>query len=431
MLPDAAKRGNVCAMGTRCVAIVDGYSTGNFFPPAFHRLGVDAVHVQSSAQLIGSMLPPDLDAYRDNIVCPGGDPSVPVRLTRHRPVAVLAGSEAGVGLADTLSQRLGLPTNGTRLSTARRDKFQMIETLRAAGIRCARQFASPEPAEIVAWAGREGYPVVVKPLSSASSENVSICHGAPDVARAAAEVLGATTMFEQPNTAVLVQSYLAGTEYIVDTVSCHGQRYVCGVWEYEKTTSFAGRPLYDRDVLLDPTATPVSELIAYVDTVLDALDIRHGPAHAEVIMTPDGPTLVEIAARLNGNMNPGFHDRCLGANQTGLTALACADPDEFRLRYGGRVYSKLFDAAVHNTQTDRAGIVESIDQAVVDEIAALPTVHLVVVRLAPGDRLRSTTDLLSSPLRIFMVGDEAALRADHRVIGNLKDLVYRLSGDRT
>jgi len=35
--------------------------------------------------------------------------------------------ESGVELADTLSEQLKLPSNGTKLSRARRDKYEMVE----------------------------------------------------------------------------------------------------------------------------------------------------------------------------------------------------------------------------------------------------------------------------------------------------------------
>ena len=34
--------------------------------------------------------------------------------------------------------------------------------------------------------------------------------------------------------------------------------------------------------------------------MLDALEVRHGPSHMEVKMTPTGPCLVEVGARCHG-----------------------------------------------------------------------------------------------------------------------------------
>ncbi|MFI5617750.1 ATP-grasp domain-containing protein [Streptomyces sp. NPDC051567] len=415
--------------------IVDGYSTGAFLPPAFARLGVDVVHVYSSAQPMSTMLQPDADAYRGQLYCPDATAfgTTVEALRTLGPVAVLAGQEPGVPLADALSEALGLATNGTHLSAARRDKYEMIEALRRAGVRCADQYKGSDPQALADWAERTGggYPVVVKPLSSASTDHVYRCHDAAEVLAAARAVLGSTDIFDRPNSEALVQSFLEGTEYIVDTVSVAGQRYVCGVWEYEKEILPNGRNIYDLDVLLDPDDGPVPALVAYVDTVLQALGIEHGPAHAEVIMTPHGPTLVEIGARLNGNMNPGFHDVCTGANQADLTALAYTRPSEFTRRYAGLVYSRRAAAAVHSTRTGLSGLVESVDREAVARIEALPSVHLVGVKLGPGKRISPTADLLTSPLRIFLTADGMEqVRADRDAVQDLKDGVYRVAQDQ-
>ncbi|MET9232365.1 ATP-grasp domain-containing protein [Lentzea sp. NPDC003310] len=408
--------------------IVDGYSTGNFLPAAFGRLGVQVVHVQSTPALMPSMLAPALDNYAANVVHEGDLDATVARLKEFEPIAVLAGQEPGVPLTDALSERLGLRTNGTALSSARRDKFDMIEAVRAAGLRCAEQLQSTEVGDIVAWAEqRAQYPVVVKPLSSASTDNVYICHDADQVRTASERVLAAEDIFDRRNTAVLVQSYLKGTEYIVDTVSVDGKPYVVGVWEYEKRVLDSGKNIYDRDVLRDPGEQPVPQLVEYVTRVLDALGVHNGPAHAEVMMTADGPALVEVGARLNGNMNPDLHNRCVGANQSDLIALAYSRPEEFLENYAGRVYTKRAEAVVHNTSTELSGVVKSVNQPVVDKISALASVFLVSVKLAPGKQLKPTVDLLTSPLRIFMVADtKAELDADHRAIQELKDQVYEI-----
>lgn len=410
------------------VAIVDGYSSGNFLASAFARLGVEAVHVQSTPELIGLLAPPQFDLYQDNIVAADTEAAA-CELAALQPKAVLAGAEFGVRLADELGERLGLRTNGTRLSAARRDKYLMIEALRAAGIRCASQHRSSDPEELRAWAEREDVgTVVVKPISSSGSDNVHICRDGEAIVRAARSVMSAADLFQQPNTEALAQSFLSGPEYVVDVVCSEGDRYVCGVWEYDKRDIGSGRRVYDRNILLDPRQDPVPELVEYVDTVLEALDIRYGAAHAEVVMTSSGPALVEIAARLNGGMRPGFHDRCLGSNQATVTALSYARPDEFRRRYGGRTYTKLLDAVVHHTTTSLDGIVAGVDQSVVDDITALPTVHDVNLKYRWGRRIRPTVDLPSSPFTVYMASeDAAALDADHKAVNDLKDRVYRLA----
>jgi biotin carboxylase len=348
-------------------------------------------------------------------------------LAAYSPIAVVAGQETDVLLADALSERLGLPSNGTALSSARRNKYDMAEALRRAGVRCAEQFKSDSAEDVVAWAEAAGrYPVVVKPLASAATDNVAICADPEQVRTAAETILGTEMLWGEANLEVLAQSYLDGTEYVVDMVSWQDRRYTCGVWEYRKR-QVGVHNIYDYEVLLPASDSRVPELIGYVDSALRALGIEYGPTHAEVILTADGPALVEVGARTAGNLSPAFHDQCLGANQAGLTALAYARPQEFLDRYAGRCYTAGCQAWVYNTPTDRAGVVTRIDRVVVAEIQALPTVSELIVKLREGWRMTPTVDLLSSTLKVFMAADSTEeLQRDYQRITELKDRVYEV-----
>lgn len=50
-------------------------------------------------------------------------------------IAIIPGAETGVELADQLSYRMGLRSNGIAKSLARRNKYHMGETVRSAGRR--------------------------------------------------------------------------------------------------------------------------------------------------------------------------------------------------------------------------------------------------------------------------------------------------------
>jgi biotin carboxylase len=413
---------HVTGKGRPIVALVDAYHTGRLLPPAFSRLGVDAVHVQSTRTPLTTMTPPDPTHYRANLVC-GDRAAAAAELATYRPIAVVAGQEPGVRLADDLAARLGLTRNDAGLSAARRDKYEMVEALRRAGVRCAEHYRSDDPEAVVAWAERVAdYPVVVKPVAGSGSVGVEICADAGQVREAAEAVLGSRTMYGETNGEVLVQSYLAGPEYAVDVVSCQGRRYLGGVWVTYKRR--VGKHLvYDRKTLLNGDQSPVPELASYVDSALAALGIRFGPAHAEVIITPRGPTLVEVGARLSGSENPAFHDLTTGNNQADLTALAYCRPQEFLGDHAGRAYRRLREATVYYCATEADGMVRSIDHEVVAEIRALDTVYDVHLKYREGDRLHPTVDLTTSPMKVFLTGDSDD---DIRRLSHLQDRVYRL-----
>jgi len=408
--------------------LVDSYTTGNYLPPAFARLDADVVHVRSTPELLTSMVGPDLSQYRADAGY-GTAAELAQRLAEYRPVAVLAGQEPGVPLADALAEQLGLPGNGTAQSSARRDKYEMIESLRRAGVRCADQLKSADKAEVLAWVAERGeYPVVVKPLNSAATDGVEICSDAEQVAAAVDAILGSKTIYEELNREVLVQSFLAGEEYVVDMVSVDGHRYTCGVWRYQKRL-LGTHNIYDLEFALDDTDPVVDALIEYVDSALTALGIVQGATHAEVIVTPQGPTLVEVGARLAGNMHPGFHDLALGANQADVTALAYLRPQEFLDRFGDSRYTKRREAAVYTAPTTLDGTVASIDETVVKKIEDLDAVFGMNVKIKPGGRIRPTVDLYTSTLRVFLQAASAEeLDQDYRQIEAVKDDVYILEG---
>jgi hypothetical protein len=406
------------------VVLVDAYTSAKYLPPQFRALGADLVHVQSTFPLMSSMPAPDLGVYQHTLVHRDMDTTV-AELARLAPACVLAGQEPGVELADALSERLGLVTNGTAGSEARRDKYAMTEALRTAGLHCADQLRSGDPETLVDWAGRNGFPVVVKPLKSAAGDHVYICRTPDEVRAAAKSVLDSDTIYCEANREALVQSFLAGTEYVVDMVSYDGRRYVCGVWEYQRRMLPSGRNIYDRDRLLAADEDPAPALISYVDEALDVLGVRYGPSHAEVMMTPQGPALVEVGARIAGNMHPGFHDRCAGGNQATLTALAYLRPGDFADRYAGRRYRKLAEAVCYTTATSLSGVVEAVDDTVVAEIRALDAVYGLDLKLGPGDPIRPTVDLYSSTMRIFLTASTMdAVMDGYRRIEALKDRVF-------
>ncbi|WP_331719350.1 ATP-grasp domain-containing protein [Streptomyces sp. NBC_00158] len=408
------------------VVLVDAYGTGRHLRAAFAGLGAQVVHLSSTPAPLKSLKAPDPGGYAASLVA-DGPVETARRLAEMRPALVVAGQEPGVPLADLMSEMLGLPTNGSALSAARRDKYRMIEAVRKAGVRCARQFRSDDVDAVVAWAReQDGRPVVIKPLAASGSQGVSICTGPAQVRAAAEAVLGTDTMYGETNSEVLAQSYLEGTEYIVDTVSGRGARYDAGVWRCDKRRR-GTRNVPHRALLVAPDDPVVAELTAYTHEVLDALGIQYGAAHAEVMMTADGPALVEIGARMNGTMNPDFDAANLGADQARATALAWLRPDAFAEEFAGRTYRLLREGFVYHVATELSGVVESVDAAALARIGEVGSVRAVTVKPGPGDRLRPTVDLPSSPLTVHMAHtDAAALARDEARVLALSKEVFRL-----
>jgi biotin carboxylase len=292
------------------------------------------LRVQSTPEVPAAYRGPfDLSDYLGNIVHRGDLAATARAVGAHRPVAVVPGGEIGVEVADALGESLALPTNGTALSAARRDKYVMIETIRKAGVACARQTLVTDEREALAWHRSLGGRVVVKPLRSAAGNGVHFCDTPEESAAAAKAVIGSENVFSERNTAAVAQEYLRGTEYMVNTVSRDGVHRVCEIWRTTRITANGVAELSDTVYLMPRLGEVRGRLTAYAGEVLDALGIRHGPAHVELKLTDSGPVLVEAGARIGGANLPHYAQLAHGASQLDWTVDAYLDPDRFLARH--------------------------------------------------------------------------------------------------
>jgi biotin carboxylase len=216
-----------------------------------------------------------------------------------RIVAVIAGGEAGVDVADALSEKMKLRSNGTEISN-RRDKKVQQELIKAAGYRAVRQAGGADFGDVDTFLQTEAYPVVLKPTESAGSDGVKLCHNYEE-AKDHFHMLMKSQMINGGDCgAVLCQEFLRGKEYVVDHVSRDGIHKTVMVFVYDKRPVNGSQFVYFGCVPVDPNSAEARILIPYIRGVLDALGCLNGPSHGEVMMTPDGPCLVEMNCRAHG-----------------------------------------------------------------------------------------------------------------------------------
>ena len=342
--------------GRRPVAVaVDAYTSANFLPPAFARHGADMIHLQTTPELFTRMAPPRPELFGAFLVLDDDDATI-ARLAAYDPICIIPGQEYGVPAADRLSERMGLPGNGTALSRARRDKYEMVEVVRAAGLHCARQIRSGDVAEILDWIGRTGcLPCVVKPLASASTDGSRSARRSRRWGRRWRRCWRVDDIFGDPNREVVVQSFLDGPEYYVDTVSRDGRHAIVGVGSTTRSCCpAAGGSTTATSWSVRRTATPGRSPTTPSRCWTPSRSAT-GRATSRVIVTADGPALVEIGTRVNGNLHPEFQDLCLGTNQADLTALAYVDPDRFALGTAARDWTPRQPAELLHVAVDQEG----------------------------------------------------------------------------
>jgi biotin carboxylase len=381
------------------VAIVDGASTSAHLAPAFRAYGVKCVHILSSESLPSRLQAQINHADYVRSVVHRGDVEQTADALRDLDISVvLPGGGSGIELASWLADALGVPLrNPVELATARRDKFVQIETLKRAGVRTPQQFQSRSPADVVNWARSHArLPVVVKPTRGAGVKGVKICRTLAQVEEAAQDILATKSYYDEVQEEILIQSYSEGQEYIVDAVSFDGQHKVVSVWEVERDRHHS--PRLEKMLVVDHTEERFREVIAYAAQVLDAVGLHYGPSHMELIVTIDGPTIVELNSRLHGSLDPRLTTAVTGENQVSATVDAFVNPTLFKQTLNE---SRRFNGFCGHILlvSSKAGVLKK--DFTWDLIEKLPSFVSVKQWVGIGDRLNVTTDLQTA---LGMVG---------------------------
>lgn len=223
----------------KIVVIVDAFSTGKYLAPEINKRGYECVHVKSRADVPSYFT----EGYRsedflDEFVFNNNMQELDSFLSKYSVIAVMNGTETGVELTDLLALSLKVPGNKPSSSHLRRNKFDMIEAIRKAGLYAARQYVSENIDEILNWYHSNfthGERIVIKPVNSAGTDNVIFCHDENEIKNAAAAILSQVNRLGLKNKMVLAQSYLDGCdEYVVNTVSHDGNHHITDIWHCDK-----------------------------------------------------------------------------------------------------------------------------------------------------------------------------------------------------
>lgn len=197
-----------------------------------------------------------------------------------------------------VAKAAGLPGLDPAVALRATNKRSRYECLAAHHVPCPRHEIGTSLGRARELARDIGFPVVMKPLDNAGARGVSIVRTREEVERGFNWALQFSKESE-----VLIEEYLEGPELSTESVIVDGQII---------TTGFADRN-YDRKRQYEPycienghtiptelSALEQADVIMMVEQAIRALGIDWGVAKGDVILTADGPTIFEMAARTSG-----------------------------------------------------------------------------------------------------------------------------------
>jgi biotin carboxylase len=260
------------------------------FVAAAAALGVEIVVASEEALPFGRSVVVDLgDLERTAIALTDVDAAGPVD-------AVVAVDDRSAPAAAAAAARLGLPHNPPDAVAAAQDKAELRRRLGAAEV--------PQPA----WRllGPEddlgnslGWPVVLKPRDRSGSVGVIRVDRAADVAATATRI---RAIVGDADAVLVAERFVPGPEVAVEGLLRQGELDVLAV--FDKPDPLDG-PYFEETIYVTPSRHPaevLDELGRVTAAACTALGLREGPVHAEARLTPEGPVVLEVAARSIGGL---------------------------------------------------------------------------------------------------------------------------------
>ncbi|MEU3910186.1 MULTISPECIES: ATP-dependent carboxylate-amine ligase [unclassified Streptomyces] len=233
-------------------------------------------------------------------------------------------SEPRQAAAQRFARLAGLPHLTERQVALVRDKAAMKDCFRELGLRTAEFERVGSAAGIERFAGRHGWPVVLKPVDSFACVDTHRLDGPDDLAG-----------IDLAARDWMVEAYLGGTEWEVCAIILGGE--VLDAWP----SAMPCRPLDIVDGAMNANISvgtgegPPVDLRALVQRVVTGMGIDHGYAHMEFFLIDGEVYAGEIGVRLAGCEIPANHGHAYGFDVFGATLAVYLGrrPD---LRYGER-----------------------------------------------------------------------------------------------
>ena len=337
-------------------------------------------------------------AVRVDEFCPldlSDGPAVLAWCRERRVDGVMALNELGVRTAAFVAEALNLPGPTTETARLATDKGFMRDRWAACNIPQPRYRVIATRLELDDAVAELGLPCVLKPTESGGGRGVSVLRQADDLEWAYA--------FAEPfvkNGRFIVEQFLDGTELTVETLSIHGETTVLAMsdkFKPELRTRVATSLNYPA-ALSHEIGEQVRQVVR---RAVQALGIHLGMAHTEVIVTPDGPRLVETGARGGGGHI--FHtliQAVSGINAPVVTAQVLTGDDVVLppLQQRGGVYRFL--------TAPNAGVLRAVRN--LEQALSLDGVLDVGVTKKLGDRVGQLNNSLDRPGFVVTSGRDRA-----------------------
>lgn len=258
-------------------------------------MGLEVIAVDMNPDAEGFKVP---DVIKE-VISTIDTPAIIEAARRHRIDGIMTlATDMPMRSVASVAKEMGLTgiDEGTALRAT--NKAEMRKALKAYNVPVPRFFTASDESEYNEVVKQFSVPFIVKPVDSSGSRGIFEVADITDqnMVRKAYDYCKPYSKTGD----VIVEEYMSGPEVSVETLSIDGTCHVLQITD--KLTT--GAPHYVEMGHSQPTrhskeiAKKISETAIAANK---AIGIKNGPSHTEIIITGEGPKIVEIGARLGGD----------------------------------------------------------------------------------------------------------------------------------
>lgn len=175
------------------------------------------------------------------------------------------------------------------------DKEEMIHAFEKHNIACPWHYSVIDENDIKNIINKISFPCIFKPSDNSGSRGVSLVKDASEIEKAFTH-----SKVNSKSGRIIIEEFMIGPEVSVEILMIDGKEYVLAVTDKLTTGSPHFVELgHSEQSKLDLEEIELIKCLA-VDA-MKAVGITNGPGHVEIILTKDGPKIVELGARLGGD----------------------------------------------------------------------------------------------------------------------------------
>lgn len=192
-------------------------------------------------------------------------------------------------------EKLGLP--GISMDTAIKstDKGEMIKAFEQNGVEHPWYYIAEDISKFNEIKNIVTYPCIMKPTDNSGSRGVVLIHSIDEL-----EKEYDYSQKSSRSGSIIIEEYLCGPEVSVEVIVYKGIPHVLQITDKLTTGAphFVEMGHSQPSQLLEETTNKINDLAC---RAVLAVGIENGPAHVEMIVTENGPKMVELGARMGGD----------------------------------------------------------------------------------------------------------------------------------